>query len=112
MADCRDALTQHLDADALHELDARVVRWLERRLRAREQADPNDPALPGLVERVADSFADTPEGRDLLARLPEIRRRAGLCPSCGRPYRGKLDACPECLRTGDRPSRGPGGAFP
>ena len=107
--DCRDALTRHLDGEALHELDRRVVSWLAGRVRARVKGGSITPETAALAERVADSFGDTTEGRELLAWLPELRRRAGLCPICARPYRGKADACPACLNVVPVPPRPPAG---
>ena len=94
----RDALTQHLRGPALDDLDRRVVRWLAGRVRDRAKAGPVTPGLADLAARVADSFGDTAEGAAVLAALPGLRRRAGLCPRCARPHpaRDDSDACPDC----------------
>jgi hypothetical protein len=93
---CRDALTLHLRGEPLKDLDRRVVRWLASLIQKRAQAGPITPDLAGLAARVADSFADTAEGATIHDALPDLRRRAGLCPSCARPYRGNAEACPVC----------------
>jgi hypothetical protein len=107
---CRDALTQHLRGEPLHALDRRVVRWLADWVRRRAPVGagtiPSD--VPAVAARAADSFADTPEGAALLAALPELRRRAGLCLRCGRPFRGPADACPDCLDLDPTNSDDPG----
>ena len=105
---CRDALTRHLRGDALHDLDQRVVRWLYDRIQKQVQAGEFSPELAALALRVSDSFGDTAEGSALQAALPKLRRRAGLCPECSRPYRGNSDACPDCRagRPGPAPRRG------
>ena len=36
---CRDALTEHLRGEALHDLDNQVVRWLVNRVQARSRRD-------------------------------------------------------------------------
>ena len=111
---CRDALTQHLRGQALKDLDDRVVRWLSDWIQSKAKSGPVTPELAGLAERGAESFGDTPEGAALLAALPNLRRRAGLCPLCATAYRGSADACPECvaeqMKTTPRPKSG--GAIP
>ncbi len=108
--ECRDALTQHLRGDPLKDLDRRTVRWLVDLIRKRSRAGMDRVAIVSLAARVADSFGDTPEGAALLAALPGLRRDAGLCPRCARPFAGAADACPRCLANGARtapdPSRG------
>src|SRR4051812_42507661 len=96
--DCRDALTEYLRGEPLHELDRELVRWLVGRVRARARAGTAEgaSAAAGLASRVADSFGDTPEGAGLRAALPNLRRNAGLCPRCGRPDPGRGEACPRC----------------
>ena len=94
---CRDALTQHLRGDALVDLDRRVVRWLSSWINRKVRDDAVDAHVAALAERVADGFGDAPEAAALLAALPDLRRRAGLCPACARPYRGRAGACPDCL---------------
>jgi len=79
------------------ELDSDLSRWflmtVHRRLRAgRIQTD-----VVALADRVADRFGHTKEGASLRAALPTLRRSAGLCPRCGKPFTGAADACPECL---------------
>ena len=94
---CRDALTQHLSGEPLKELDRRVVRWLSDRVQARVRDGTVTPEVVAFAARAADSFGDTNEGAALLTALPKLRRRAGLCPRCERPYRGRDAACPDCL---------------
>ncbi len=79
--DCRDALTQYLRGEALHDLDRRVVRWLASRINARAKLGPVTPELVTLAERAGESFGDTPEGVALLDAVPDLRRRAGLAPA-------------------------------
>ncbi|MEW4567644.1 hypothetical protein AB1L88_07215 [Tautonia sp. JC769] len=104
----RDELTLHLQGDDLKELDRRVVGWLimliQRRLRAGGGVRAE---VVELASRTAESFGDTPEGASLRASLPTLRRSAGLCPRCSRPYTGTEDACPECLRAVPRRAAGP-----
>lgn len=108
--DCRDALTRHLRGEALHRLDTEVVRWLYDRVQAHTRAGTISPALAALAARVADTFGDTSEGAALHSALPRLRRMAGLCPSCGRPYRGQADACPACAASAPTGPRSRGAA--
>jgi hypothetical protein len=96
--DCRDALTEHLRGEALHDLDSQVVRWLVNRVQARSRAGTpaGASAAATLAARVVESFGDTPEGASLRAALPSLRRNAGLCPRCARPNPGGAALCPRC----------------
>jgi len=96
--DCRDALTEHLRGEALHELDHQVVRWLVSRVQARSRAGTpaGATAAAALAARVVESFGDTAEGASLRAALPSLRRNAGLCPRCARPNPGGAALCPRC----------------
>jgi hypothetical protein len=101
VVDARDALTEHLRGSELSDLDRRVVRWLMDRVQERLlRSGSVGPELAALAARVVDSFGDTDEARKLRAALPQLRRRAGLCPRCGQPYRGRAGACPQCLAAG------------
>jgi hypothetical protein len=102
--DLRDALTEHIRGEPLRDLDREVVRWLVGQVQARLKAGANRPDVAVLAGRVADSFGDTPEGASLRAALPNLRRTAGLCPRCGRPFTGRAEACPRCLTGGPNPS--------
>ena len=100
--DCRDALTEHLRGEALHDLDQQVVRWLVSRVQARARAGTpaGATAAAALAARVVESFGDTPEGASLRAALPSLRRNAGLCPRCARPNPGGTALCPRCAGSG------------
>jgi hypothetical protein len=112
---CRDALTLHLRGNSLKNLDRRVVSWLSNYIHARIGSGAVTPSVAALTERAADSFGDTPAGAILKATLPDLRRRAGLCPTCARPYRGNGESCRDCRasqagagprRSGEPPDRG------
>ena len=100
--DARDALTLHLRGERLVDLDRQLVRWLVTLLQGwvRSGRRAHDAAL--LASRVAETFGDTAEGASLRAALPNLRRKAGLCPRCGRPFQGSAsaDACPRCVVQG------------
>lgn len=107
--DARDALTEHLRGALLQDLDRQVVRWLMDRIQERVlRSGVVDPELPAVAARVADSFGDTEEGAKLRAGLPQLRRRAGLCPRCAGPYRGRDATCPKCAA--ENASQTPGGS--
>ena len=57
-----------------------------------------------LAAKVAERFDHTSEGASLRAALPTLRRSAGLCARCGKPYTGIADACPVCLTTQSFPA--------
>lgn len=98
--DARDALTMHLRGEQLVDLDRQLVRWLTALLRdwIRSGRRARDVAL--LAARVAETFGDTAEGARLRAALPNLRRTAGLCARCARPFQGKEEVCPRCVDQG------------
>ena len=96
VVEIRDAMTEHLRGDRLADLDRKLVRWLVGEIKRKVRSGPIKPEVATLATRVADSFADTPEGAALRGSIPNLRRSAGLCPRCALPYRGTGDACPRC----------------
>jgi hypothetical protein len=96
VVELRDALTEHLRGDRLDDFDRKLVRWLVGEIKQKIRTGTIKPELATLATRVADSFADTPEGAALKGSIPNLRRSAGLCPKCARPYKGADDACPRC----------------
>ncbi len=104
----RDDLTLHLRGEALRDLDARLARWLAGWVRARVRRGEVTASVAEAAASGAERFGDSADGRALLAAVPDLRRAAGLCPGCARPYRGPADTCPACLAaaaTDPRPSR-------
>ncbi len=93
----RDAMAATLPADDCREVDAELVKWFLALIMRRLRAGSVRPDVADLAAKVADRFARTVEGASLRASLPTLRRGAGLCPRCARPYRGIADACPICL---------------
>ncbi len=86
-----------LSPDARRELDRDLIRWFLALLMKRMRTGTVRGDVATLAARVAEVFPDTPEGASLRASLPTLRRSAGLCPRCAKPYTGVEDACPECL---------------
>jgi hypothetical protein len=104
---CRDALTRHVAGPELAVLDSRLARWLARWVRGRSRARSVTPEVAAVAALGADRFGDSDEGRALRDAVPGLRRRAGLCPACARPYRGPDGTCPECAEDlAHRPANG------
>ena len=95
----RGELAALLEPGPLAELDRETLACLMALIQKRLRVIPIPTDLPALVARVSDSYATTPEGASLRRALPTLRRSAGLCPRCEKPYRGTADACAECLAT-------------
>jgi hypothetical protein len=95
--DARNALRGLLAADMFAALDRELVQWLMHLIQKRMRAGTFHADIALLAQRVAMTFADTPEGASIRASLPILRRSGGLCPRCGQPYAGVDDACPKCL---------------
>lgn len=51
-----------------------------------------------LAQALVESFPESKEGLTLAQVMPVLRRSAGLCPRCARPYTGIANACHDCLR--------------
>lgn len=94
--DLRDALTEHLRGEALQALDRDLAGWVKNLAESRGRAGTIDWKVAGWVARTLDSLGETPETEPLLAALPAIRQRAGLCRSCGRAVAGKSAYCGRC----------------
>ena len=93
----RDELTDRIEGEPLKELDSQLSKWFMALIMKRLRTGHVGPDLAELVGRVSDRFVQTLEGASLRASLPTLRRSAGLCARCSRPYRGISEACPICL---------------
>ena len=93
----RDEVVGLLDEGPRADLDRQVIGWLMALVQRRLRVAPMPPDVPWLAAAIAERFAETAEGASLRKALPTLRRSAGLCPRCARPYRGIADACPDCL---------------
>ncbi|AGA30796.1 hypothetical protein Sinac_6726 [Singulisphaera acidiphila DSM 18658] len=102
----RDAFRPLLDADALRTLDQELIRWLMALIQKRLRAGTIRVDVVELAAKVAERFDHTSEGASLRAALPTLRRSAGLCARCGKPYTGIDDACPDCLKAQSLPTFG------
>jgi hypothetical protein len=78
-------------------LERQLLPWLLATLMRRMRSGTVAADVARLAEDIAAAFPATAEGASLRASLPTLRRSAGLCARCGRPYAGLEDACPECL---------------
>lgn len=92
----RDAAKSLLDAETLRALDRDLAKWFMIQIQRRLRTGSVRPDVADLAAKVSDSLDETPEGASLRASLPTLRRAAGLCARCGRPYKGIADACPAC----------------
>jgi hypothetical protein len=96
--DLRDALTQHLRGDSLHDLDREIALWMVDLVDRRTREGRADAELAGCVGRALDSLGEMPEAERLRIALQTVRHGAGLCPRCGRPVGIRDTVCPDCQR--------------
>jgi hypothetical protein len=101
-----DALRPLLVEQDLRTLDQELTRWLMALIQKRLRAGTIRVDVVELAAKVAERFDHTSEGASLRAALPTLRRSAGLCARCGKPYTGIADACPACLTTQSFPAFG------
>jgi hypothetical protein len=101
--DLRDLLMPLLPADALRALDRELAVWCMSVIQKRLRTGTMGVDVAMLAGRVAESLDTTIEGASLRAALPTLRRSAGLCARCAKPYTGIEDACPECLTANGEP---------
>jgi hypothetical protein len=92
-----------LTAEALAEVEGQIVKWFLALIMRRLRGGTVRPDVADLAARVADRFPRSVEGASLRASLTTLRRSAGLCPRCARPYRGIAEACPLCLASAPAP---------
>src|SRR5437763_175633 len=77
-----------LVADELRSLDRELARWCMGMIQKRLRTGTMGVDVATLAARVAESLDATTEGASLRAALPTLRRSAGLCARCARPYNG------------------------
>lgn len=94
----RQELAALVSTEDRKDLDRETLAWLMNLLQKRLRAGTVRADVASLAARAAESFGDTMEGASLRASLPTLRRSAGLCPRCARPYAGLGDACPDCVQ--------------
>ncbi|WP_406693585.1 hypothetical protein V5E97_21340 [Singulisphaera sp. Ch08] len=104
--DLRDGLRPLLEDEALRTLDQDLIRWLMVVIQKRLRGGTIRVDMVELATKVAERFDHTTEGASLHAALPTLRRSAGLCARCAKPYTGIADACSECLTPQPLPSFG------
>ncbi|WP_165247944.1 hypothetical protein [Paludisphaera soli] len=92
-----------LDDPSRRELDRELAGWFLSSVHRRLRSGLLQVEVVTLVERVSSTFGHTKEGASLRAALPTLRRGAGLCARCGKPYAGLADACPACLGAPEPP---------
>jgi hypothetical protein len=93
-----------VDGGTGDDLDVELAGWLLLVVHRRLRGGRIQPDVVSLAERVAERFGHTKEGASLRASLPTLRRSAGLCPRCGKPFTGAAEACPECLGASPPPA--------
>ncbi len=86
-----------LSAEALAEIETQIVKWFLALIMRRLRGGTVRPDVAELAAKVSERFPRSVEGASLRASLATLRRSAGLCPRCARPYRGVAEACPLCL---------------
>jgi hypothetical protein len=93
----RDRLSGYLHGTELYQVDRRVAHWFANYVRDALVAGKAQDVVQ-LAERVVDMVGDTtPEGAQIRASLPTLRRNAGLCPDCGLPNDDRrLARCAAC----------------
>ena len=85
------------EPEPLREVEQESAKWFLKLIMRRMRTGTVRGDVADLATRVAERFAWTMEGASLRASLPTLRRSAGMCPKCGRPYAGLGNACPLCV---------------
>lgn len=100
--DLRDELTRSLRGEDLRRLDRDLARWTRGLIEARLKARAVDWEVARWAARAVDGLGDEPDAIAIRNALPEIRRRAGLCRSCGRAVAGGRELCGRCAPNSPR----------
>lgn len=92
----RELAAPRLSPTEIAQLDEDLFTWFMHWLQNRLRKVGVDLELVELATRVADSFSAHAQAAGLRSALPTLRRSAGLCAKCGRPFTGVADVCPFC----------------
>ena len=102
--DARELILGRLSAEEREGFDRDLVKWMLAALMRRMRGGTVSVEVVELAGRIAETFANRVEGASVRASLPTLRRSAGLCPRCAKPYVGVEEACAECLKTAVAPT--------
>lgn len=98
--DIRESLIPRLPEHKRKQMDAELAEWFirffEKALRSGKA-----PLVAPTLGRAVESLGDAPGMEHLVQALPMVRQSAGLCISCGKPYRGATGVCPACQQKDD-----------
>lgn len=83
-----------VEATVLNRLRSSVMEEIFRRMHSGSVRHD----VAELAQALVGNFPDSKEGLTLAQVMPVLRRSAGLCPRCARPYTGIANACHDCLR--------------
>jgi hypothetical protein len=97
-------IAPELEGEPRRVLQTEIAEWFITVIYRRLRTGKIQAEVVELAGRFAESFASTAQGASVRAALPMLRRSAGLCPRCIKPYTGTGQACPECLRSGNTTS--------
>ena len=93
--DLRESLIPRLSESKLLQIDTELANWVmqhfQRSLRAGKAA-----LVAESLGRAVKALEHIELIQRLTASLPTIRRSAGLCVECAKPYRGEDGVCPPC----------------
>lgn len=96
--DLRDEISPLLSEEERRAFDRQTLSWVMGLIQRRLRSGTVRTDVASLAARVAERFGDTLEGASLRASLPTLRRSAGLCPKCAKPYNGAAEACLACRK--------------
>lgn len=90
----REVLTdQFISEDQLIVFRSKAMERIFQRMHSGTVKDD----VPELAQIIVDLFPDSKESQTLRPVMSVLRRAAGLCPRCSKPYKGIANACHECL---------------
>lgn len=94
--DLRAALAPRLGEAKRLKLERELGDWLMKFFQGALRSG-KAPLVAAALGRAVDELSEVAEMQHLAEALPMVRRSAGLCVSCGKPYRGRDAQCPVCL---------------
>lgn len=92
--DLRDMLLPRLDDAKKDKMDRELADWFTKHFQTALRSGKAMLIAP-VLGRAVETFGGRPEIKHLADALPMVRQSVGLCPSCGKPYRGTLPNCPQ-----------------
>lgn len=101
--DLRQSLLPRLPEHKRKQMDEELAQWFTRFFEKALRSG-RAPLVAPTLGRAVEALEGVPGMEHLEQALPMVRQSAGLCVSCGKPYRGQSAMCPPCQQSEEEES--------